>query len=634
MSAARQIALTLVWLAAISAADAQPVRGPAASFQEVTKWHVGYEDDALGMVEGLAACAWTGQPAPACHLVFRHPTTQALVELHADSSAITLRPDGLTLVLRGTNAISGAAQARPSPGDAGPTAADGETARIVVRNDETAVTTNVAVHAAATPDSDLATLDLEYAANGNLDGEWRVRASPLTHRDAAGRGRSGVFAVLPDPGDAAATTTTGASVARAGFFSGVQWGRETWRPALPQYIGVAVLEDAADLDWEALRYPYGPSRGAGRERQYPYADGLESQYRTIVVLGRFLPADEGRSLTPPKAQGTPLTYGVLATRDPDGMLHTNFDRQEIGARFEQGFRTLTAGAPDEIARDARKLEGALLRVRLDTKPPPGPQLVEWGGAPFSWMLQYGENVADVRFVRFVRAEGNAIETEAISQLALPEEVWVEVDTGIALDDDRLPVRIGGPAASNGELKLTANRANCRGTPAPTRYCTPPIIFATADDVPAAAGQQVVLVRADEKVQATIDRAETRFLRANIADAIAAKPNDLWLDALHTVRSCPDVKTDFPEIEPLFGLAQLCAPARANRAHDDSASRSWLACRCRLSDRLAAKAARYRGLRCARHPRRPCRHGGAAESVPYGNERADSPAGRPPGCRHR
>ncbi|HYC15426.1 MAG TPA: hypothetical protein VEC75_14335, partial [Stellaceae bacterium] len=167
------------------------------------------------------------------------------------------------------------------------------------------------------------------------------------------------------------------------------------------------------------------------------------------------------------------------------------------------------------------------------KPDPGPQRFTWGTLTGRWELQYGDSIADVRFARVF----NEKESEATSQLALPESVVIEVETGAEIADETIPIRFGQGSADGPGREMTASRIAGH----PRLYRTPPLVFAAEGAVtPPAGGAEIVRLRKGARVYATIDRAKTHFLRAGLATAVASEPSSLWLVSLQKAWTCaPD-----------------------------------------------------------------------------------------------
>jgi hypothetical protein len=548
---------------ALATAQDQP------DMRDVSKWSVHYQDMALGEVEGVAYCKWD-QPSsaaePQCRVIVRDPKSAALQTLVTKGpDDVRTSPHGLSVTLHGE---SGALLPSPSPVQASAlpgqhvSGADGSKATIVVKNGDIESKVEAPVRKSALPDDNRVVVELWRTSLGALRGEWRYLSSPLTQRDRAGGGRTGVFNVLKDKAIAAYAAGTG----DPGGFMGLQQGGEIWLPKPPQIYGVQVLEDPSDFNFANLRYPLGPSPGLGHEVFNPLTHDptVESDLRTLVLIGRDFPIDDtGRVLQDIKSGDSGLRYKVLAISTPGkGQLrdlkfvdHQNFDSMEIEGRIGRGFARVTQGMDPAKAADYRKLDAVLVQVKLESKPQPGPQGFTWGTTRAHWdsELQYGDSTADVRFVRLVGSNANdpanaaappsnlKQDVEVTGQLALPEKVTVEVETGTELSLDSLPVIVGGPGISGNPIPVDATRAACVGRPSKTRYCTPTLVFLRAwgvDNVAADGAIRIPVQAQGGRVFAAVDRSKTHFLRASLAVAVAGEPSRQWLDMLRQVDSCP------------------------------------------------------------------------------------------------
>lgn len=533
MTAARTHARQMRRLAATLAAVVLPNLDPTAVaqtaapathvYQDVAKWGVMYDDLALGPVDGLAYCKWTPRH---CDVVLRSPATKELhwlksteIDLpNAESGAITIRLDG-------QSPFRQAVSAPPAPQRV-LRANDGDTVKIITRignaDSEIAVETTVS---ARVPLASPLRVQLEPRRGGLLVGSWSYLSNPINERDTfsvPGKARVGIFTTLPDGELQKILPHDYKQAFNGGGFLGVQTGWEMWRPLLPRIARVLVLEDQAAFADGAARYPHARLSAGWMSKPV-------TEMRNLVVVGRDLPVHDGASLLGPKSKDDRLAYEVIAV---DGGDHLT-DRQK--QQFERAWKDLTRDMTAAEAAEFRKLDAALIEIRVGDIDA-GPQTFSWGTAEIKWDLQYGDNTADVRFVRVL----NETEYERVEQLALPDEVVIEVETGNVMELEAIPLQIGGAGVALDNIEVIATRVS--GKKKETVYRTPPIVFADRVENPAAAtGGNLVVVRKGSRVLATVNRANTHFLRASIAAAVASEPTTLWTNALKRAADCKNAR---------------------------------------------------------------------------------------------
>ncbi|HYC14810.1 MAG TPA: hypothetical protein VEC75_11200, partial [Stellaceae bacterium] len=455
-------ALLLAFLAHGSArADTLP------DYRQVAKWAISYNDGKLGRVEGIALCNWGDGTAagsgPSCHLKLRNPATGALSSVTVPAQLLDGGAAGgalprlsITLDMKSLP-TSERVTAPPVPGQQ-IAASDGESATVILGNGNVERRWQTKV-ARGGPGDNQVRFDLVPNSVGTLDGFWSYLANPMTERGADGIGPAGAFRMLSD--DEIKERSAG-----AGGFLGLAVGGATWRPMLPRVYGVYTIEDESEFRYGEFRFPRGPSPGIPAER-FDDSTGArpESVFRTLVLIGSDLPLDEGKALLPIKSKRDGLTYEILAVGDGSAKVTT--DRWK--AMIERAFRELTHDMDAKEAAAYRKLDAVVVHVMLEPKPDPGPQRFTWGTLTGRWELQYGDSIADIRFARVF----NEKESEATSQLALPESVVIEVETGAEIADETIPIRFGQGSADGPGREMTASRIAGH----PRLYRTPPLVFA-------------------------------------------------------------------------------------------------------------------------------------------------------------
>ncbi|MGB2901796.1 MAG: hypothetical protein WBB89_21245, partial [Candidatus Acidiferrum sp.] len=491
-----------------------PVTVPdPAPVEEVSKWAVEYDDLTLGQVQGVAYCNWAAERV---RVKLRNPATGELHAVEAkgfpDIFFSNKGTRALHLVLHGRSPFKEIIAGPKASGVQGISAGESETGKFVHSGDPS----EAQVSKTGVADRDRVELELLEDSYGTLSGRWSYVANPLTERDTEGYGRVGVFSFLEDD---AVDAENGAAKKRGGFL-GKQSGSETWTPLPAQIYDVEVLEEQAAFDQG------GPVYRHARDTKNPNQDNS----RTLFVFGRDLPLDEGAPLTFLQANDNGISYEVVAVAGTKGL------KDEDTKRFEIGWQKATKGMDAKEAGDFRKLDAVMVKATLTAKADAGPKSFRWGGGKGYWDLQYGDNTADVRFVRIF----NDKESEQVTQLALPEAIVVEVNSLSGLDASEIPVRLG----SNGPIAAPDGLVASKVPGSPYLYRTPPIVFSAAGESADAAPPNTirVSVRKGSRVFAGVDRTKTYFLRASMAAALASEPTSLWLNGLKRAASCNNLQT--------------------------------------------------------------------------------------------
>jgi len=506
------LAAALGWLG-ICAAQAQTSNQAAAAandaYRKVGKFEVTYSDTELGAVRGAAWCRWSA-PDARCLVRVRNPKTGDLAELKAEFSDI--RPPygasrNLAIVLHGASPSSGTI-ARSAPLAATGQAGNRGTGTITLKNGDTTQKTTAPIWSQAAVDDRTVTLDLEPDELGRLTGEWRYRADPVTERDAKGAGRVGWFHTLPDNDNKNAPA--------GGGLKGLQEGREIWLPLAPRFYSIYTIEDQAAFDGVAALYPRLDANGNGTPAQ---------KTRTLVLIGKDMPVVDRQVFSDIEGSDG-LTYKVIA----DSSAGDLSDAEKIA--FERARKAMEQDAPADIAAEYRKLQAVLVKVTITGNVDAGGKSFRWSGTQSSWSLQYGNNTADIRFERLL----NDKQSELVQQMAVPEKLVIEVETGAHIGDDSIPLQLGGPGVAGDRQMFTATRVSAN------IYRTQPIVFSPQGATPPGGGA-VVTVIPGKRVQATVDWTQTNFLRANLAAAVAGPPQTVWLDALHKAAACDKLTFD-------------------------------------------------------------------------------------------
>ena len=405
---------------------------PAEVALHVNNWQVRYHDADLGTVEGTAVVDWA-QGRAAVRL--DDPSGSGKAFLTADDVEIDKSSTLVTMRLRGASPAAARVIAPSTTGMRRISAAEGQ--QLIIKPAQPSFSETIMDK--ALPDADGVRLSLRAQNFGALTGEWSYRADPITKRNAGGSGRTGYFRLLNDDE---------LDDAHAGFI-GEQSGREEWWPLPAEIACVAVMEEqlASKTDLAEYYYPFSGASRVSTERQ---------KTRTLFVAGRNFPADRGRVLQE-VYNNDYLSYRVVAlSTDPDLSASNK-------GRIEEGWNKTLQLLNDEMKQIVRTtLDAAIIVVELKEGVLPGPKQFTWGDAAGAWFLQFGENRADLRFVRPIRLKtagdsNSKDEYESTPMVFLPETLAVEVETRFALPLPSIPVRIAATAAPGRLFTKTATR---------------------------------------------------------------------------------------------------------------------------------------------------------------------------------
>ena len=488
------------------AAAAAPA-GVKTEVRTVTHWAVRYHDSTLGTVEGRAVVDWEHSKAT---VTFEDGGGKAILtanDVEIDKSATTV-----TMRLRG--------RSPEAPGVAPPSTAGMK--RIPTAEGETLAVTpsepsfSSAVKAKAAAEGDGVHIALRAESYGALKGEWSYLADPLTQRNAGGTGRTGYYHLLKDDeGDDP----------RKGLV-GLQSGREEWWPLPAEITLTTVMEDQLSANESLARYYY-PYTGT------PAPDPKVTT-RTLFVVGRHLPVDRGKVMQPIRWNDSDnlQAYRVLA-------LSTDADlTPENKERIEEGWQQVTQALDAEAAQEARRvLEAALIAVDLKEGVLAGPKQFAWGEATGSWFLQFGNNLAEARFVRPVKMKtaNDATSTDEYERtpcVFLPERVAVEVETWTSLPLESMPVRIATKAAPSTQTTLIARRVGR------TSIYRTELISVSKGGQPS---QGMLALRPGDELIATVQTDDVQFVAPPFADANVLLAPDRLADAPRDPKGGPQVR---------------------------------------------------------------------------------------------
>ena len=397
----RLLAIAAILSTVIATAPAPAQVEPPPTLAELEgEWIATYWDSDIGGVEGLARIDAAGT----AEVVYDDPASGRSVRLQSTS----LRLDGGRLVIEfsGQPATTGAKDGTTAPDVAYVIGQPAE--EFTVRWGENSAT--MALKPLAETDRNRITV--EFAVDdARLSGHWRYRSHPFIGRAADGHGRDGQV----EEDEAGVTWTT---------------GLESWRRPQPVVYGVIPLEDQLALEFFSdgtsaphYGYPFGPKRT------------VTGRTRTLFVFGKDLPRDHGRRIAIEAVDGG-IAYEELARR-------SDADRAEIyAALFAEGWKKLEERLPADADGSAvlDGLDAIIVRARLSKAAVPGLNTFRVDGQEVAWLLQFGDNLAQLRIVRPIGRTGQAFEQTGF---VFPGEfVRIEVETTHQLPADSIPVLVG------------------------------------------------------------------------------------------------------------------------------------------------------------------------------------------------
>ncbi|MBY6205146.1 hypothetical protein [Halomonas denitrificans] len=400
------------------------------------RWQTYYEDRNLGRVPGVVE---VDEVAETVRAIYRHPVDDreyTLVSTRYVRSGATLRVDmeGESPVLW-LNDGHGYPQHHlivPESARELEARSGGNTLRIAIAERKPS-------------DRHRLSLDMELVAADTLLGAWSYVADPFTGRARDGGGRVGDFSIADDG-------------------TGLQQGTEAWSRPEPIIDLAFVLPDQLSYAGGFSDLPNYPHRfqDNGHRR--------DNDYRTLVVVGRNLPQGPRHAARfVSESEGVSYSfvrYGRRMARDAHG-------NDELSRAEEKLLALLPEGTSREALTD---LDFVVVRADLVPGVKPGIQSFTMNGLAGSWMLEFGDNRATVRFVRAVRPtsagmEGRAF--EATRDAFIPEALQIEIVTALDLDEETLwvmPGRNGAPM----RLGPDGARVPAHRTDRPRTYRTDPL----------------------------------------------------------------------------------------------------------------------------------------------------------------
>ncbi|GAA6157572.1 hypothetical protein NBRC116588_30450 [Pyruvatibacter sp. HU-CL02332] len=379
-------------------------------------WKIFYLDDDLGGVSGEAKV--DGQTVT---ITLVDPKNGQQTPTTAHSAAI--EGDELVLTFMG-----------PSPEDTRKTGEGYPDEMIAVDAPEiTSITLKggteeVEAQVAPMPETDLDFVEvrLKPTSETALVGYWRYRVHPFLGRAQDGRGRAGGLEQDDD---------------------GVWWasGRESWQRHEPKVFGVVPIQDqlAKEMFSDGTNLPY---------YSYPFRPGAEDlgKMRTLFVFGRDLPHDWSRSIE--IEGGSPgVTYHEIARLSDYESREAAREgyRREVAEDdhnmddFVRGRKIVKDRLDESQAGNVDELDAVILRATIDDKVVPGWQTFKYGGSEAAWLLQFGDNTANMRIVRKVERLGDRHEPTGI--LYTGEIFRIEIETRFKLPVDQIPVVVASVA---------------------------------------------------------------------------------------------------------------------------------------------------------------------------------------------
>ncbi|MEX2202105.1 MAG: hypothetical protein WD711_11965 [Dongiaceae bacterium] len=379
------------------------------------EWEVSYLDHVLGVVSGKAKV--DGANAT---IELRHPIYGEIYNL--TSTEIRVSDRDIEIVLNGMS---------PFPEELPDGLHDPATALIVHPDGGTlrlAHGENEATHVVAPrneTDIDRVTLKLRLAEDGkSLYGQWTYRIDRYLDTDIRGLGRHGDIEERDGSWFASSMEVwTRPQVQLAGAIS------------LQHQMKQEVFSDGTVMPY--FGFPWSGSTDPGLPRRW------------IFVFGRNLPTDYSRPLK-------------IEAVDP-GVIYSMLYRQSDIGRSSEAAELYTRGwqkVRDRLKADGRsdtEIESALgsmtaviLTANLSREAVPGYNSLKLDNSEAAWLLQYGDNVGSMRFVR--RTGPYDHDFEQVHFAFAGERIAIEIRTNIALPVKTIPVIVG----LNGQPVLKGN----------------------------------------------------------------------------------------------------------------------------------------------------------------------------------
>lgn len=410
--ALRVAVLTLLAWPWIGSLTAQEAANPIALGGD---WNVAYVDQALGVVSGVATISPREDYASVTLVDPRSGQAFTLT-----TRSFSRQGDEVTLELEGTGPAVRPEDGLGYPGEAVLLSRQAE--QLTVRG--AGAEARVAVRAPPQTDVERVTLYLRLDAGGNLSGRWEYRVDPFLERDETGHGRKGLV-VEGDDG-----------VWRAR-------GAETWSRPRPVIYGAVPVENQMALTrfsdaTFAVDYPYPFRR----------LDRLEgSENRLLFVFGRDLPKQAGERI-----DLVGETPGINYVRRAVMSDLSRPGHPTLAFQVKDAKEKLKAILPEHARTQVADLDWVLIGARIGADAVPGYHSFTLNGQPVSWLLQFGDNTAEVRIVRWHRPpidqrDALSIPWESTTHLFEGEHIWVEVQTAQALPVVQFPILLG----RNGEV---------------------------------------------------------------------------------------------------------------------------------------------------------------------------------------
>ncbi|MBX3493483.1 MAG: hypothetical protein KF899_11015 [Parvibaculum sp.] len=380
------------------------------------KWEVAYHDRILGRVRGKATVA---EGEGSAEVVLTHPRTKEEHTLR--STRFARSGDTLNVTLEGQ--WPGAeGYVEPPLGEAKPVGAGSPyewqgPEKITLAYGDSEETFKVL------KDQPVGKHKVEmelHIGDEALTGSWKQWANAVTGRDESEGGRIADFRFAGD-----------------GTGRAYQTGIETWYRPRPVIHLVAPSENQLAIrEYLGAKFPY-PWKADGSSA------GILIDRRYLLVVGDELPTETGETAEL-KSLDADVEYFVEAKRSQYG------DRPTAQLILDNAFAHIRQNLKqqmlaDGIGNEARlqammdaiyEKDWILIRAELKRPAAPGRKGFTLNGAEGSWVLRYGDFVADFAVTRPVGAE-----TEGADHVLIPEKIYLEFRTAAPLLADELPVQL-------------------------------------------------------------------------------------------------------------------------------------------------------------------------------------------------
>jgi len=367
------------------------------------EWDVFYEERALGGVSGRAVVS-DDESSAKVELI--HPETGAKYVLN--SSSFSRDGDNVEMVLEGKSPESEYQDGQGYPQK--PIIISEQTSKVTVKVGQDNKTEK-AINPRKLYDLDRVKVKLSLQDAHELHGTWRYKADPITERDQKGFGRVGQF----DFSEGEESTQTG-------------W--EIWVRPKQLIVGAFPINNQLHVSKYVTIYSY----------PHPFQNNEyhnKGTRRNIFIFGENLPKDISSAIFESGSEF--VTYGAYGgVKFPDSvfLMPGNLNPFVIGKK------KLFENTVPEEHEALSKLDFMVVEVKMKEGVKPGLQSFKLNGEEATWILKFGDNRAEINFVRKINPEMPMHQTF----------VWTNTETGEEILQEGTYQQLGNPNDSNNPYK--------------------------------------------------------------------------------------------------------------------------------------------------------------------------------------